>query len=191
MPLGIFLRHFRPFDVIFQGDWAPISPLCPHPQPPVTATLPCRFRSQTTLDQASLQVLNPWEVGVPSTCEQQPGTTEGFLYCLSCEGTWHTEGWPGMNHDKENDEEEGIEDDFYYCCSVAKSCLTLLRPHRLQHTRLPCPSLSPGVCSNSCPLNRWCHPIISFSVTLFSFCLQSFPASGSFPKSLPIRWSKY
>ena len=46
---------------------------------------------------------------------------------------------------------------------------------------LPCPSPSPRVCSNSCPSSRWCHPSISFSVTRFSFCLQSFPASGSFP----------
>ena len=48
---------------------------------------------------------------------------------------------------------------------------------------LPCPSLSPRVCSNSCPLNWWCHPTISSSVTPFSSCLQSFPASGSFPVS--------
>ena len=56
-----------------------------------------------------------------------------------------------------------------------------LWPHGPHHTRLPCPSLSPGVCSNSCPLNWWCHPTISSSVTLFSSCLQPFPASGSFP----------
>ena len=55
--------------------------------------------------------------------------------------------------------------------------------HGLQHARLPCPSPSPRVHSNSCPLSRWCHPTISFSVTPFSFCLQSFPASGSFPMS--------
>ena len=53
--------------------------------------------------------------------------------------------------------------------------------HGLQHTRLPYPSLSPRVCSNACPLCWWCHPTISSSVTPFSFCLQSFPASGSFP----------
>ena len=51
-----------------------------------------------------------------------------------------------------------------------------LRPHGPQHTRLPCPSPSPGVCPSACPLNQWCHPTISFSITLFSFCLQSFPA---------------
>ena len=48
---------------------------------------------------------------------------------------------------------------------------------------LPCASLSPRVCSDSCPLNWWCHPTISSSVTHFSSCLQSFPASGSFPVS--------
>ena len=63
-------------------------------------------------------------------------------------------------------------------CSVAQSCPTLW-PHRLQHTRLPCPSPSPGVC----PLSRWCHPSISSSFVPFSSCLQSFPASGSFPVS--------
>ena len=57
-----------------------------------------------------------------------------------------------------------------------------LRPHGLQHIRLLCPSLSPGVCSNSCPSSWWCHPAISSSVVPFS-CLQSFPASGSSPVS--------
>ena len=56
------------------------------------------------------------------------------------------------------------------------------RPHGLQHARLPCPSPSPGAYSNSCPSSRGCHPTISSSVILFS-CLQSFPASGSFPVS--------
>ena len=51
------------------------------------------------------------------------------------------------------------------------------------HTRIPCPSLSPGICSNSCLLSLWCHPTISSSVTPFSSCPQSFPASGSFPMS--------
>ena len=58
-----------------------------------------------------------------------------------------------------------------------------LRPHGLQHTRLPYSSQSPRVCSNSCPLSQWCHPIISSSITPFPSCPQSFPASGSFPKS--------
>ena len=54
---------------------------------------------------------------------------------------------------------------------------------RAQHTRLTWPSLSPKVCSNSCPLNRWCHPTNISSPTPFSSCLQSFPASESFPMS--------
>ena len=58
-----------------------------------------------------------------------------------------------------------------------------LRPHGLQQARLPCPSLSPRACSNSCPLSQWCHPTISSSVVPFSSCLQSFPTSGSFPMS--------
>ena len=58
-----------------------------------------------------------------------------------------------------------------------------LRPHELQHSRLPCPSLSPRVCSNWCPLSWWCHPTISSSVAPFASCLQSFPASGSLPMS--------
>ena len=58
-----------------------------------------------------------------------------------------------------------------------------LQPHRLQHARLPCPSPSPGVYSNSCPSSQWCHPIISSSVVPFSSCLQYFSASASFPMS--------
>ena len=58
-----------------------------------------------------------------------------------------------------------------------------LWPHGLQHARLPCPSPTPRPCSNSCPSSQWCHPTISSSVDPFSSCLQSFPASGSFPTS--------
>ena len=56
-----------------------------------------------------------------------------------------------------------------------------LQPHGLQHSRLPCPSPAPGAYSNSCASSWWCHPTISSSVIPFSFCLQSFSASGSFP----------
>ena len=59
----------------------------------------------------------------------------------------------------------------------------LFATHGLQHVRLPCPSLSPGVCSDSSPLSWWCYLTISSSATLFSFCLQSFPESWSFPVS--------
>ena len=58
-----------------------------------------------------------------------------------------------------------------------------VRLHKLQHARLPCASPTPGACSNSCPSSQWCHPTISSSVVPF-FCLQSFPASGSFLMSL-------
>ena len=58
-----------------------------------------------------------------------------------------------------------------------------VRPHGLQHARPPCPSPTPRVYSNSCPLSQWCHPTISSSVVPFSSCPQSFPASGSFPMS--------
>ena len=73
------------------------------------------------------------------------------------------------------------------CCYC--SCLTVrvrpdsLRPHGLQHARLPCPPLCPELFSNSCPLSRWCHLTISSAIVPFSFCLQSFPASGSSPMS--------
>ena len=66
-----------------------------------------------------------------------------------------------------------------FSCSVSNS----LQPHGLQQARLPCPSPSPRACSNSCPLSWWCHPTILSSVVLFSSCLQSLPASGSFPMS--------
>ena len=59
----------------------------------------------------------------------------------------------------------------------------LFGPHGLQHARPPCPSPTPRVHSNSCPLSRWWHPTISSSVVPFSSCLHSFPASGSFPMS--------
>ena len=67
-----------------------------------------------------------------------------------------------------------------FSCSVMSNSL----PSRgLQHARLPCPSLTPGACSNSCRSSRWCHPAISSSVVPFSSCLQSFPASSSFLRS--------
>ena len=65
-------------------------------------------------------------------------------------------------------------------CSVMSNCLG---PHGLQHARLACPSPTPGAYSNSCPLSQWCRPTTSSPVILFSSCLQSFPAPGSFQKS--------
>ena len=67
-----------------------------------------------------------------------------------------------------------------FSCSVVSNSL---RPHGLQHARPPCPSPTPGVHPNSCPLSWWCHPTIASSVVPFSSCPQSFPASGSFQMS--------
>jgi len=76
------------------------------------------------------------------------------------------------------------------CCNstISQSVQSLshvrfLWPHGLQHVRLPCPSPTPRACSSSCPSSWWCHSTISSSVVPFSSCLQSFPASGSFPIS--------
>ena len=67
-----------------------------------------------------------------------------------------------------------------------------LPPYGLQHARPPCPSPTPGVYPNSCPLSQWCHPTISSSPIPFSSCLQSFPASyESYESTLCIRWPKY
>ena len=69
------------------------------------------------------------------------------------------------------------------------TCVRLLATPWTQHARLPCPSLSPWVCSNSCALSQWCHTAISSSVVPFSSCPQSFPVSGSFPIGWPKYWS--
>ena len=68
------------------------------------------------------------------------------------------------------------------CCSVTQSCPTLCNP---MDTRLPCPSQSPGACSNSCPLSQWCHPTITSSAVPFFSCPQCFPALGPFLMSRP------
>ena len=72
-----------------------------------------------------------------------------------------------------------------FSCSVMSDSL---QPHELQHARPPCPSSTPGVHPNSCPLSQWCHPDISSSVIPFSSCPQSLPASGSFPMSQLFAW---
>ena len=99
-----------------------------------------------------------------------------------CQGIFPTQGSnPGLLHCRQ----------IFYCLSHQGSPYILLLfshlvvsdslwPHGLQHARLPCPSPSPGACSNSCPLSRWCHPATLSSVIPFSSWLQSFPASGSF-----------
>ena len=72
-----------------------------------------------------------------------------------------------------------------FSCSVMSNSL---RPHESQHSRPPCPSPTPGVYPNSCPLSRWCHPTISPSVVPFSSCPQSLPASRYFPMSQLFAW---
>ena len=67
-----------------------------------------------------------------------------------------------------------------FICQVMSDSL---QPHELQHSTLPCPSLSPGVCSDFCLWSQWCHPTVSSSVIPFSSCPQSFPASGSLQMS--------
>ena len=74
----------------------------------------------------------------------------------------------------------GLEYQFSSVHSVVSDSLW---PHGLPHARLPCPLPTPRVCSSTCPLSSWCLPTISSSVVPFTFCLQSFPASGSFPVS--------
>ena len=72
---------------------------------------------------------------------------------------------------------------FFTTSAPGKFSSVQLLSHGLQHSRLPCSSPTPRECSNSCPLSRWCHRTISFSVVLVFSCLQSFSASGSFPMS--------
>ena len=76
----------------------------------------------------------------------------------------------------------GIFHIIQFCKVQFLSCVRLFATHGLQHTRPPCPSPTPGVYSNSCPLSWWCPPTISSSVIPFSSCLQSFPTKG------PFRW---
>ena len=72
-----------------------------------------------------------------------------------------------------------------FSCSVVSDSLW---PHELQHARPPCPSPTPRIYTNSCPLSQWRHPAVSSSVVPFSSCPQSLPASGSFPVSQLFAW---
>ena len=81
---------------------------------------------------------------------------------------------------------------FCFCYSVVKSCLTL-QAHEQQHTRIPCSSLSRGVCSKSCPLSQWCHPTISSFVVTLLVLPSVFPSIRVFSNesTLHIRWPKF
>ena len=85
----------------------------------------------------------------------------------------------------ERGEEKNSISSVQFSCSVVSDSLW---PHELQHTRPPCPSPTPEVHWDSCPLSRWCHPAISSSVIPFSSCPQLLPASESFPKSQLFTW---
>ena len=76
--------------------------------------------------------------------------------------------------------QKSISESVPYSCSVVSDSL---RPHGLQHSRLSCSSPTPGAFLNPCTLSWWCYPTISSSVVPFFSSLQSFPASGSFPRS--------
>ena len=87
---------------------------------------------------------------------------------------------PDVLHPRSQIFRHSLETELQFSCSVMSYSLW---PHGLQHTRLPCPSPSPGTCSNTSPSSQWWHPTISSSVVPFYSCLRSFPASGSFPMS--------
>ena len=107
------------------------------------------------------------------------------------------ETWKGRTYEKPRKGEAGGSKDgiwlwydpFISSVQFSHSVVSdSLRPHESQHARPPCPSLAPGVHSDSCPLSRWCHPAIWSSVVLFSSCPQSLPASESFPMSQLFAW---
>ena len=126
---------------------------------------------------------SPWPV------EVKGGASEQSCFCIYSHSPWLGITWalPPVRSGVALESHRNTNPTVNYTCEGARllllfSCLVVsdsLRPHGLQHTRFPCPSLSPGVCSNSCPLSWWCYPTISSSVALFSFCPQSSPASGS------------
>ena len=117
---------------------------------------------------------DPLEEGMQPTPAFLPGESHGQRSLV---------GYSPWHH-KELDTTERLSTasvQFQFGCWVVSNSL---QPHGLQHTRPPCPSPTPRVYSNSCPLSRWCHPTISSSVIPFSSCLQSFPASGSASASI-------
>ena len=92
---------------------------------------------------------------------------------------------PGVAKRRRNTASPGNKVSVQFSCLVVSNSLW---PHELQHTRPPCPSPTPRVHPNPCPQSQWCHPTISSSVVPFSSCPQSFPASGSFPRSQLFTW---
>ena len=97
------------------------------------------------------------------------------IFCWTSEDLFYMTGIPW-----DTGKEKTELDYLLFSCSVVSNSL---RPHGLQHARLPCPSPSSRVCQSSCSLNQWCHPTISSCVALFFSCTQSFPPLESFPMS--------
>ena len=127
---------------------------------------------------------HPWVTKIPWRRKWQP--TPVFLPGKS---PWTEK--PGELHSpwghKESDTTKRLSTDHHQFSSVTQSYLTL-KSHGLQDARPPCPSPTPRVYPNSCPLSQWCHPTISSSVIHFFSCPQSLPASESFPMSQLFSW---
>ena len=148
---------------------------------------------------------DPWVGKIPWSKKWQPtpiflpGKSHGqrSLVGYSPGGTksqTHLRDWTNT-HTQTNTSEQTLLPNYPSSVQFSHSVVSdSLRPHESQHSKLPCPSPTPGVYSDSCPSSQWCHPAISSSVISFSSCPQSFPASGSFPMSQPfvcMRWPKY
>ena len=103
--------------------------------------------------------------------------------CFLLQGIFPTQGWnPSLPHCRHILYQLSHQGSPQIVCSVQFSCSVMsnsLRPHEPQHARPPCPSPTPGVYPDSCPLSRWCHPTISFSVVPFSSCPQSAAAAAA------------
>ena len=136
-----------------------------------------------------------WCSGQEPTCQYKRHTFDPWVRKIPWSRKWQPTPLPGKSHEQRSLAgysplyckswtwlSNGACMHAFQCSSVAQSYPTL-RPHEPQHTRPPCPSTTPRVYPNSCPLSWWCHPTISSSVVPFSSCPQSFPASGSLPKS--------
>ena len=124
-------------------------------------------------------------------CLRTPKEVSLFFFWMVL-GKWYFSEWLGISSDRKEIRRDQwypklpdrtTREDFEFLLFSHSVVSNSLRPHGLQHTRLPFPSPTPGVCSNSCPSRRWCHPTILSSVVPFSSRLQSFPASGSSPMS--------
>ena len=120
-----------------------------------------------------------FQIWLGQRCEENQNTS------LQSIPLWHKTilNWKQLGSSKLRKSSRFSAGSVQFICSVRSVVFDSLRPHGLQHARPPCPLPTPWVYSTPCPLSQWCHPTISSSVIPFSSCLQSFPASGSFPVS--------